>query len=376
MSSGVAIVNQPGVLLYDANGNALVSTDDGGVRKLEVISKHRNTSNTLVDPATEATLATRASETTLASRASEATVATLATETKLEAVRVLLASLDGKDYATETKLEAVRVLLASLDGKDFATQTTLASLESKAATETTLASLEGKDFATQSTLETIATQATAAAIQTILTAIRDTAGIADLQKWLGSAAPTVGQKAMLASLPVTLASDQPAIPTTSGTAIGTGSVAAFLENGGSSDLVVDGSGTPVKFSFGADATDDIQLTSLRFVVSVGGSFDFDGNSFAEGAALANGISIDLVANGGNFDQNITTITINEDFARLLDFQPFSDIDAVITASLPFGGNVILEAGSSDEISVTINDNIALGARGVDYFTATLYGVVL
>lgn len=81
--------------------------------------------------------------------ASETTLATLATEAKLEAVRLLIASLDGKDFATQTtlnalltafnaedfaseaKLEAVRLLIASLDGKDFATQTTLAALNAK-----------------------------------------------------------------------------------------------------------------------------------------------------------------------------------------------------------------------------------------------------
>ncbi len=84
-----------------------------------------------------------------------------ATETTLEAVRVLIASLDGKDYATETTLaaiktvadnikldtekldvnlstratettlEAVRVLLVSLEGKDFATETTLAAIKAQ-----------------------------------------------------------------------------------------------------------------------------------------------------------------------------------------------------------------------------------------------------
>src|SRR5690606_31598516 len=46
----------------------------------------------------------------------------VATELTLEAVRAVLESLDGKDFATESKLEAVRVLLESLDGKDFATE--------------------------------------------------------------------------------------------------------------------------------------------------------------------------------------------------------------------------------------------------------------
>lgn len=84
-----------------------------------------------------------------------------ATETTLEAARVLLASLDGKDYATQTTLatlateatlEAARVLLASLDSKDFATETTqaamavvLSALETKVATEATLASIKNTD---------------------------------------------------------------------------------------------------------------------------------------------------------------------------------------------------------------------------------------
>jgi len=54
--------------------------------------------------------------------------ASLATEAKLEAVRALLALLEGKDFATDTKAEAIRLLLASLDGKDFASETTLAAL--------------------------------------------------------------------------------------------------------------------------------------------------------------------------------------------------------------------------------------------------------
>lgn len=70
--------------------------------------------------------------------ATETTLATLATETKLEAVRALLASLDGKDYATQTTLAAILVdtgqieaLLTSLDGKDFATDTVLQAVRDR-----------------------------------------------------------------------------------------------------------------------------------------------------------------------------------------------------------------------------------------------------
>lgn len=107
-----------------------------------------------------------------------------ATQTTLELVRLLLVSVDGKDFATQTTLaavltelqskadlsetqpvsaaslplptgastevtlEAARILLASLDTKDFATQTTLSALnvwlQANVATENTLASVDTK----------------------------------------------------------------------------------------------------------------------------------------------------------------------------------------------------------------------------------------
>ncbi|WP_461367313.1 hypothetical protein, partial [Candidatus Darwinibacter acetoxidans] len=70
--------------------------------------------------------------------------ASLATETKLEAVRALLALLEGKDFATDTKAEAIRLLLASLDGKDFASETTLAAMETELGlAKTELAAIKG-----------------------------------------------------------------------------------------------------------------------------------------------------------------------------------------------------------------------------------------
>ena len=76
------------------------------------------------------------------------------TEATLEAARVLLSSINGKDFATQTTLASVLAALNTLNSKDFATQTTLAALNSKDfATQTTMAALNSKDFATQTTLE-------------------------------------------------------------------------------------------------------------------------------------------------------------------------------------------------------------------------------
>ena len=145
--AGVVVVNQPPVTLYDSSGNEIA-------------------------PAKEATLATRASEVTL------------------EAARVLLVALEGKDYATQTTLatraseatlEAARVLLVSLDGKDFATETTqvalgviLSAIETKVATETTLA--------------TRASEAT-------LASIKDTAGVKKITDELPAGTQEIGKVA-------------------------------------------------------------------------------------------------------------------------------------------------------------------------------------
>lgn len=86
------------------------------------------------------------------------TAVDLATEAKLEAVRVLLASLDAKDFSTETTLNN---FLTAFNAEDFASQTTLAALlaafnAEDFSSETTLAALlaafNAEDFASETTL--------------------------------------------------------------------------------------------------------------------------------------------------------------------------------------------------------------------------------
>jgi hypothetical protein len=52
-----------------------------------------------------------------------------ATEATLEQVRVLLNSINSKDFATDAKLEQARVLLNSINSKDFATQAELVAVK-------------------------------------------------------------------------------------------------------------------------------------------------------------------------------------------------------------------------------------------------------
>jgi len=196
-----------------------------------------------------------------------------------------------------------------------------------------------------------------------------------VQDWIGSTSPTVGQKPMGSSLPIAVASDQSPVPIATSAPTSTGSVVSFLSSGGSSDLVVDGSSSPVTFSFAADPIDDIQLSNLRLVF-VPSKLKLNGNTFGKGGgSLSTGVSIDITANNGTFARQLMQLTINEDFFRLLDVQGGGQKD-IVAGTIPFGGNVLLKGGSSDVLSVTIHDDLSAGNREIDYFTATAYGVTL
>lgn len=185
-----------------------------------------------------------------------------------------------------------------------------------------------------------------------------------------------GAKVSDESVPVVIASDQTALPVTVGVAASSGSITEFLTAdgaGGSHDMKVDGS-TPVDFWFPADGTKDIVLTGLRIVFSAN-AIDFDGASFGKGSKLSIGIEISIKADSGAFTKVLANITLNEDFFRLLQFSisQAGTTDAM-AATLPFGGRVVLVAGSSDEVRIKIRDDLTSASHGVNYLTATLYGV--
>ena len=190
----------------------------------------------------------------------------------------------------------------------------------------------------------------------------------------------IGQKAMADSLPVTMASNQPAIPVSIGPTAGEGAVSELLTDDGlptgSPNMVVNGSVTPVAFSYTAHAhAHDIVLSGLRLVISAA-FLDFNGNTFGKaGNELVNGVEIKITANNGAFVTTLANLTLNEDFLRLLEFSiSQAGTTDVMAATLPFGGRVVLVGNSSDKIEVVIKDNLTTGLRGITYLTATAYGV--
>jgi len=186
--------------------------------------------------------------------------------------------------------------------------------------------------------------------------------------------PVSGTQNSAKSIPVVMANDQNPLQVTITQGLATHTISELLTLNGSTDMVVNGN-SPKEFSYDADPTDDIVLNSIRFVCSVQ-HFNFSGDSFGKGGGiLSNGITVNIVANNGELSKTIFTLNVNEDWFRLLDVTSVvSSVNSVITGSLPFSNGVILKAGSSDKVSVTINDNLTRGSRGINHLSATLYGV--
>lgn len=140
---------------------------------------------------------------------------------------------------------------------------------------------------------------------------------------------------------------------------------AFVENGGSSDLRVDGSTTPVDFSLNAHATNDYVVISAAMVI-VASSLTFGGSKFAGQAALTNGVVFSLTANNGQ-SGTIFTFKQNEDFIHFPTAGGFSFFIAnkdVIRSAMDVGGAMVLEAGTADKVNVRVQDDLA---GFIDYF---------
>lgn len=91
----------------------------------------------------------------------------LTTEQKAEAIRLLLATLEGK-IATAAKQDAAKAVLDTIAGKDFATQATLAAVLAKLSADPATAA---KQDAAKVVLDTLATAAKQDALKTVVDVI-------------------------------------------------------------------------------------------------------------------------------------------------------------------------------------------------------------
>ena len=126
-------------------------------------------------------------------------------------------------------------------------------------------------------------------------------GFQEITRWLGSTAPTVGQKTMASSVPVVIASDQTSLPVNTKTAltpasptaatVGVASAQAVATNSSRKGLIlVNTSANRISLGFGATAVLDSGVTLYP-----GGSFSMGEYDFYTGAvnAIASAASSNL-----------------------------------------------------------------------------------
>jgi len=147
----------------------------------------------------------------------------------------------------------------------------------------------------------------------------------------------------------------------------------FLRNsGGSPDMDVNGSSTPVIFSFDADATYNIRLHEIR-TVFVSSSLEFGNDVFGDDDPLDNGVKYSIYYN--SIETTLANLQTNEDFCFLTPGpQPLiekSGAAEMITVVQQFGQPIVLRANSTDAFRVTIRDDLR---AGVIYFRVLAYGI--
>jgi hypothetical protein len=148
---------------------------------------------------------------------------------------------------------------------------------------------------------------------------------------------------------------------------------SFVLNAGSDSLLVNGSGTPVVFSYGADATHDISVQEIKFVMGANG-VTFDGAHFGAATLLAAGLLLEITA-GGNTGV-VANLKSNECFVHLASPGGFIWVVSskdMLAAAYTVGGSLRLKAGTSDQVKVTVRDNLSAAAT---YFKCCVKGNLL
>lgn len=155
----------------------------------------------------------------------------------------------------------------------------------------------------------------------------------------------------------------------------------FLENTGSADLLVDGSGTPVSFRIDAPSNGQTNITirELRFIMTAQ-QLKFNGSAFASQPELTNGIEFNIKVNNGT-TASFATLKKNEDFLRVAGppgqnlWLEYGGPNDVMTAVHVFDAKMQLVTGSTDFVEVKIRDDLSQPTScKIKYFTATLYGL--
>jgi hypothetical protein len=146
----------------------------------------------------------------------------------------------------------------------------------------------------------------------------------------------------------------------------------FVKNGGSEDMRVDGSVTPVGFELGPTVPNEVWSLREVLLTFTADDFNFDGLSFGPNPKLTNGIAVQVLKDSVLTD--VFDVKQNEDFLRLPGRTPLVNNTGpkdVLGAAIAFQG-LVLNQADGDLIRVTINDDLT--SVKLKYLTATVFAV--
>lgn len=133
----------------------------------------------------------------------------------------------------------------------------------------------------------------------------------------------------------------------------------YLLNGTSPDLLVNGGTAPVVFSYDAHPTQDIALQEIRFTLASNSITFGNGSLGATSGPLANGLLLEVLTASGtvelyNFKQNEGFVN----FSSPGGFQWVVSSKDMMTSGYVIGGGLVLRAGTTDKVRLTVRDNIS------------------
>lgn len=139
----------------------------------------------------------------------------------------------------------------------------------------------------------------------------------------------------------------------------------YLLNGTNSSMIVNGSGTPVAFSYAPASNQTAVIQSIDFLITAG-SITFNGSRFLAANAMTNGLAYYATTNGV---QNIFSVfKINEDFPSL---NTSCSYWAAVGGGLLGGGtNAVMNCSMKTSISLNGANGDSLGILVRDALTST------
>jgi len=356
------------VLLYDANNNPIATTDDGGAYKVETIAKARNSSGTIIDPATEGKqddAITKLTSLDGKDFATETTQATLATETTADAIRDNVGEAIASP-AANTLLDRLKSIWTSLNDINLVSgikkivdalptgDNWIGKSKVGDGTNTVNLVLDNTIYRIESRASIVG-QTEGAGSEKKVSVIDD---ISD------SSVKRLQSESLLApGSTVNIGSTIPSDPANL--------VIEFLSNATyDEDMLQDGT-TPIQFTYAPAAGKVIAVQDV-LVCFTADDFEFNGASFGPNTMLSNGCLFQIYTGGSLID--LYTIYQNEDFLRIPGRIPVINNTGpkdLLSAAFVFGGLIQLDGDAGDYVRFTVRDDLT--STKFKYFTSTIYG---